>query len=74
MAKKDEQPSYDAAIEELETILDEIEGEAIGIDALAQKIERAAALLVRCRGLLRATELRVEEALKALAAPEEEAP
>jgi exodeoxyribonuclease VII small subunit len=58
---------YDDAIAELEEILEAIENAELPIDELAPKIERAAALLVQCRGLLRATEARVEEALAALA-------
>lgn len=66
MATDAEQPTYDAAIAEVEAILAEIEDSTLPIDELAPRIERAAHLLVRCRGLLRTTELRVREALEAL--------
>lgn len=63
---------YDEAIAELEEILEAIEDSELPIDELAPRIERAAALLVQCRGLLRATEARVEEALAALAGGDED--
>ncbi len=65
-------PSFRAAMEELEGILERIEGEEIDIDQLAQELRRAALLLDICRGKIRKAEIevtqivqRVEEADKA---------
>ncbi len=59
--------SYEAAIGEVEEILEEIESAELPIDALAPKVERAAELIRACRSLLEQTELRVTEAVAELA-------
>jgi exodeoxyribonuclease VII small subunit len=61
-------PSYEAAVEEIEAILEAIEDGQLPIDALAPKVERATALLKQCRDVLTHTELRVTEAVDALVA------
>jgi exodeoxyribonuclease VII small subunit len=48
--------NYTAAIEELEMILTELKSDAISIDILASKVERANELLAFCQELLRKTE------------------
>lgn len=58
--------SYDQAIAEVESLLEEIDDASLPIDELAPRIERAAGLLARCRRLLVRTETRVMEALEAL--------
>jgi exodeoxyribonuclease VII small subunit len=58
--------SYDQAIAEVESLLEEIDDASLPIDELAPRIERAAGLLARCRRLLVRTEMRVTEALEAL--------
>ena len=58
--------SYDQAIAEVESLLEEIDDASLPIDELAPRIERAAGLLARCRRLLVRTEICVMEALEAL--------
>jgi len=53
-------PSYDEAYSELQQIITDLQSEAIGIDDLAAKIERAQELVRICREKLR----NVEEQLK----------
>lgn len=52
-------PGYAAASAELTQILREIENGQIDLDLLAEKVERAAALLVICRERLQATATKV---------------
>lgn len=58
--------SYEDAVAELEEILADIESDALPIDALAPKVERAAELLTTCRAILARTEARVAEVVDAL--------
>lgn len=60
MSKKQ---TYDSALSELQTIVAEIEGEEISIDALSKKVKRAAELLKFCQEKLRQTEEDVNEIL-----------
>ena len=62
---------YGAAVEEIEQILASIDRDEIDLDELGQKVERAVDLLKICRAKLKATEARVTEVLKDLAAEEE---
>lgn len=48
--------TYRAALEELESIIQEIESEEISIDDLSLKVKRAATLLKFCKEKLRETE------------------
>jgi exodeoxyribonuclease VII small subunit len=66
--KKGEELGYAAASAELEQILAEIESGEIDLDVLAEKVERAAALLTLCRQKLAATETRVHEITAAMTA------
>jgi len=59
--KKTDEPSYADLSGELETILDEIESGEIDLDALSDKVERAATLLTQCRRKLAATETKVKQ-------------
>ena len=59
--KKADDPSYSDLSAELETILDEIESGEIDLDALSDKVERAATLLALCRKRLAATETKVKQ-------------
>ncbi len=59
--KKGDEPSYAAASGELEQILADIESGQIDLDVLAEKVERAAALLQLCRTRLAATETKVKK-------------
>lgn len=60
MAKKQ---TYDAALEELQQIVAEIESDEISIDELSKKVKRAAELLTFCQEKLRQTEGDVNEIL-----------
>ncbi len=52
---------YGAALTELETILDEIEDDAVDVDVLAARVKRAAVLLRVCRDRIGAARLEVEQ-------------
>jgi exodeoxyribonuclease VII small subunit len=58
--------TYTEAIEELETIVSEIENASIGVDELSEKVKRAAELIKFCRSKLTATEKEVGSILKNL--------
>jgi len=53
MAKK---ISYEAALEELQDLVTELQGEAVSIDELSSKAKRAAELIKLCRDKLRHTD------------------
>jgi len=55
--------TYDSALNELQIIVSEIDGEEIGIDELSKKVKRAAELLKFCQEKLRHTEDDVNEIL-----------
>lgn len=61
MAKQPETPTYETAWAELQQILRELQDEAVGIDQLAAKIERANALIQFCRERLRNVETEVSK-------------
>jgi len=56
--------SYSSAFDELESIIQEIENEEIGIDELSIKVNRAAVLLKFCKDKLRDTELDITNILE----------
>ena len=66
--KKGEEPTYAAATAELEQILADIESGDADLDVLAEKVERAAALLTICRQRLAATETKVKKVTAEVAA------
>ncbi|MBL8750627.1 MAG: exodeoxyribonuclease VII small subunit [Planctomycetes bacterium] len=72
--KKADEPTYAAASAELEQILQDIESGEIDLDVLAEKVERAAALLALCRQKLAATETKVTKVTAELAAAMDDAP
>jgi len=43
------EPGYAAAMDELETILAELEGDDLDVDVLAARVQRASELLKTCR-------------------------
>jgi exodeoxyribonuclease VII small subunit len=51
---------YAAALDELHTILEELEDEAVDVDVLAAKVERAAELLRFCRSRIDQAQMQVE--------------
>jgi exodeoxyribonuclease VII small subunit len=61
---------YGAAVDEIERILASIDRDEVDLDELGQKVERAVELLKVCRAKLKATEARVTDVLKDLAAEE----
>ena len=63
MAKKTIDFSYDAAMQELQTLVGQLQNDQIGVDALAEKVRRAAELIKQCREKLRQTEADVNDAL-----------
>lgn len=58
--------SFREAMEELEGILERIEGEEIDIDRLAEELRRAAQLLELCRGKIRKAEVEVTQIVQSL--------
>jgi exodeoxyribonuclease VII small subunit len=65
--KGQDEPTYAAASEELEQILQDIESGEVDLDLLTEKVERAAALLATCREKLAATEAKVRKVTADLA-------
>ncbi len=51
---------YAEAVEELELILDDLEGDELDVDHLATKVARAAALIRECRDRIATTRFEVE--------------
>lgn len=68
------QPSFRAAMDELEGILARIEGEEIDVDRLAEELRRAAQLLEICRGKIRKAEVEVTQIVQSLEEPGAEEP
>jgi exodeoxyribonuclease VII small subunit len=68
-AKDDAPLSFRDAMEELEGILERIEGEEIDIDRLAAELRRAAQLLDLCRGKIRKAEVEVTQIVQSLEDP-----
>ena len=56
--------TYDKAYTELKAIAQEIDNESITVDALAQKVKRAADLIKFCQEKLRSTETEVDKIIK----------
>jgi exodeoxyribonuclease VII small subunit len=63
--------TFRQAMDELEGILERIEGEEIDIDQLATELRRAAQLLDVCRGKIRKAEVEVTQIVQSLEEPEE---
>jgi len=64
--------TFREAMDELEGILERIEGEEIDVDRLAEELRRAAALLDLCRGKIRRAEVEVTQIVQSLEGPEGE--
>ena len=56
-----DEPGYASALEELTSILDDLEDETIDIDVLAQRVDRAATLIAICRRRIVDARMKVEE-------------
>ncbi len=61
-----EVPSFRAAMDELEAILERIESEEIDVDELAAELRRATELLELCRGKIRKAEVEVTQIVQNL--------
>lgn len=59
-------PSFSAAMEELESILERIDKDETDIDRLAGELRRAAELLELCRGKIRKAEIEVSQIVQQL--------
>ena len=62
MAKKNQQPpkSFEAAVDELEKILQEIESGSVGLEESLLRYERGTFLIQHCRGVLAQAEKQIE--------------
>jgi exodeoxyribonuclease VII small subunit len=60
------QPNYTEAFRELQEIVSEIEGGDISVDALSDKVKKAALLIKICKDKLTSTEGDVNQILKEL--------
>jgi exodeoxyribonuclease VII small subunit len=56
-----DEPGYADALAELEAILDELDDDRLDVDALAERVERAAHLVALCRSRISTARLAVEE-------------
>jgi len=61
MTDATEAPRYGEAMEELESILEDLENDAIDVDELAAKVKRASALIKMCRERLTKTRLEIQQ-------------
>ena len=52
--------SYEEALKELQVIVQQLQQNEIGVDDLAAKVQRAAALIKYCREKLRTTENEIQ--------------
>lgn len=64
--KKDEEIGYAAALQELETILAELEKPDVDVDVLATKVERASDLIRLCRERISHAQLQIDKAVEGL--------
>ncbi|HEY5886784.1 MAG TPA: exodeoxyribonuclease VII small subunit [Acidimicrobiales bacterium] len=55
------EPGYAEALAELEAILDELDDDRLDVDALAERVQRAAHLVALCRERVAGARLAVEE-------------
>ena len=66
---KDEARSFEAALAELESIIDRIESGEIGLEASLEEYQKGVGLIKRCRAVLDAAEQRVEQLAEELDGP-----
>ena len=59
-----ETPGYKDAIEEIESIVNEVENETVDVDVLTEKVKRATFLIKLCKQKLRKTDNEVKKILK----------
>ena len=53
--------TYSSAVAELDAILNELEDEALDVDVLASRVERASVLIRFCRGRITSARTQVEQ-------------
>ncbi len=58
--------AYGEAMAELESLLDEIDGDDVDLDELAVKVERASKLITVCRDKIENTEMQVKTIIDGL--------
>lgn len=63
-----ELPGYEAAVDELESIVRRLDDNEVGVDELAPLVERATVLIQHCKQLLASTGSRVAKAIEGLQA------
>jgi exodeoxyribonuclease VII small subunit len=56
-------PNYKDALEEIESIVEEIESESVDVDVLTEKVRRAAYLIRMCKAKLKKTDDEVKKIL-----------
>ena len=61
-----DQTGYAEALQELQAILTELEGETVDVDVLAVRVARADELLTLCRERLEAASVQVEKVVAAV--------
>jgi exodeoxyribonuclease VII small subunit len=64
--------SYESALEELKTIVSDIETDSVSVDELTQKVKRASELIKFCKTILTKTEKEVSSALDDMEDPDTE--
>lgn len=62
-------PGYAEALDELDTILRELEGSDVDVDRLADRVARAADLIALCRDRIGDARLRIDEVIADLDSP-----
>lgn len=55
--------SYESALQELKTIVSDIENDSVSVDELTKKVKRASELIKFCKTILTKTEVEVNSAL-----------
>ena len=66
-ARNDETIGYAQALEELKSILEELENNEVDVDKLATNVQRASQLIELCRERIGNAKLQIEEVVKGLA-------
>ncbi len=64
-------PGYKEAVEEIESIVSEIEDETVNVDVLAEKVKRATFLIKLCKKRLKTTDNEVKNVLEEFEKEEE---
>lgn len=59
--------SYESALQELKSIVSDIENDSVSVDELTKKVKRASELIKFCKNILTKTETEVNSALDDMA-------